>query len=146
MGIHVAACSSIINKPLHSVLFMYIFMYIFDIKYKPPASSTFSKCSDENQGIFFTWPYTKVNICHIGVAWTWRHDIDWLTSVIWQKDTRIYIFVDTLEFWPGRGGGSGGGGGIDPCPPTTGTLLFEKSGGGGGKCITGLPFWTSFVE
>ena len=54
---------SINDKPLHSVLFlMYIsenkkyiktqqyFLY-FDVKYKPPASSTFSKCSDENQGI-----------------------------------------------------------------------------------------------
>jgi hypothetical protein len=31
------------------------------IKYKPPASSTFSKCSDENQGIYFMWP--KEGMC-----------------------------------------------------------------------------------
>ena len=63
---------SINDKPLHSVLFlMYIsenkkyiktqqyFLY-FDVKYKPPASSTFSKCSDENQGIvIFSWSYMQ---------------------------------------------------------------------------------------
>ena len=52
MGIHVTAYNSIIDKPLHSVLFMYISrkteenikfkilwnIFCFDIKYKPPAS------------------------------------------------------------------------------------------------------------
>ena len=33
------------------------FINYINIKYKPPASLTFSKCGDENQGIYFMWPY-----------------------------------------------------------------------------------------
>jgi hypothetical protein len=40
--------------------FIYWYINYINIKYKPPASSTFSKCSDENQGIYFMWPYKKI--------------------------------------------------------------------------------------
>ena len=39
------------HLPLQFQNFMEYFLY-FDVKYKPPASSTFSKCSDENQGMY----------------------------------------------------------------------------------------------
>ena len=47
------------HLPLQFQNFMEYFLY-FDVKYKPPASSTFSKCSDENQGIvIFSWSYMQ---------------------------------------------------------------------------------------
>jgi hypothetical protein len=50
---------------VRNYLFIYRYVNYINIKYRPPASSTFSKCSDENQGTYFMHVTLRAEIATI---------------------------------------------------------------------------------